>query len=129
MRRFVIQFLKFSAVGLSAFVIDYGLFLLLHLLGMPYLIANIISYSVSTVYNFVMSMRYVFAGKEGQTRSQQFFIFVTLSVIGLGLNELFLWLFVELVGLWAGISKIVSTFLVMIFNFITRKTFLEDRQR
>lgn len=129
MRVFVKQFLRFAAVGLIAFAVDYALFLLLHLLGMPYLIANIISYSVSTVCNFVLSMRYVFAGKAGQTRSQQFVIFVVLSVIGLGLNELFLWLLVEFAGIWAGISKFIAAALVTVFNFTSRKMCLEDRKQ
>lgn len=129
MRKLVTQFLKFSAVGLSAFAIDYGLFLLLHALGMQYLLANIVSYTVSTIYNFCMSMRYVFAGRTGQTRTQQFIIFFTLSIIGLGLNELFLWLFVEFAHVIAAISKVIATFLVMIFNFLTRKFFFEDHAR
>ena len=128
MRDLVIQFIKFSFVGLTAFAIDYGLFLILYAAGVPYLIANIISYFISTVYNFLMSMRYVFPGKTGQTRAQQFAIFITLSVIGLGLNELFLWMFVGWFSIPAAIAKIMATFLVMIFNFITRKLFLEDRK-
>ena len=128
MRELIIQFIKFSFVGVTSFVIDYGLFLILTAVGVPYLISNIISYTISTVYNFLMSMRYVFAGKEGQTRTQQFVIFVTLSVIGLGLNELFLWLFIGLMTIPAAVAKVMSTFLVMIFNFVTRKIFLEDRK-
>lgn len=129
MRKLAKQFLKFSAVGLSAFAIDYGLFLVLHALGMQYLIANIVSYTVSTIYNFLMSMRYVFDGRTGQTRTQQFVIFFTLSLVGLGLNELFLWLFVEFAHIIAAVSKVVATFLVMIFNFLTRKLFFEDHER
>lgn len=120
--------LRFAAVGLSAFAIDYVLFMLLHLLGMPYLIANIASYTISTIYNFVLSMRFVFSGKASQTRAQQFGIFLVLSAIGLVLNEIYLYIFVSLLGIAPAISKVVATFLVTIFNFITRKLFLEDRR-
>lgn len=120
--------LRFAAVGLSAFAIDYVLFMLLHLLGMPYLIANIASYTISTIYNFVLSMRFVFSGKASQTRAQQFGIFLVLSAIGLVLNEIYLYVFVSLLGIAPAISKVVATFLVTIFNFITRKLFLEDRR-
>lgn len=120
--------LRFAAVGLSAFAIDYVLFMLLHLLGMPYLIANIASYTISTIYNFVLSMRFVFSGKASQTRAQQFSIFLVLSAIGLVLNEIYLYVFVSLLGITPAISKVVATFLVTIFNFITRKLFLEDRR-
>lgn len=120
--------LRFAAVGLSAFAIDYVLFMLLHLLGMPYLIANIASYIIATIYNFVLSMRFVFSGKASQTRAQQFGIFLVLSAIGLVLNEVYLYVFVSLLTITPAISKVVATFLVTIFNFITRKLFLEDRR-
>ncbi len=118
--------LRFAAVGLSAFAIDYVLFLVLHLVGIPYLIANIASYTISTVYNFVLSMRFVFSGKASQSRAQQLGIFLALSVVGLVLNELYLYLFVSYLGIAPALSKVVATFLVTIFNFITRKYFLED---
>lgn len=118
--------LRFAAVGLSAFAIDYVLFLLLHLLGVPYLIANIASYTISTIYNFVLSMRFVFSGKASQTRGQQLGIFLALSAVGLVLNELYLYLLVSCLNIAPALSKVVATFLVTIFNFVTRKFFLED---
>lgn len=126
MKRLVRQMLRFAAVGLSAFAIDYVLFLLLHLLGVPYLIANIASYTISTIYNFVLSMRFVFSGKASQTRGQQLGIFLALSAVGLVLNELYLYLLVSCLNIAPALSKVVATFLVTIFNFVTRKFFLED---
>lgn len=128
-RDIAIQFLKFSIVGIIAFFIDYGLFLLLtYACGMFYIAASTISFLVSTVFNYAMSMRYVFEGKETQTAMQQFIIFTVLSIIGLGLNQLFLWACVSLLFLPEWFGKLAATFLVMIYNFITRKTFLEDRK-
>ncbi|MGN0072954.1 MAG: GtrA family protein [Coriobacteriales bacterium] len=127
MRKLIRQMLRFAAVGLSAFALDYVLFMVLHMFGMSYLIANIISYTLSTVYNFVLSMRFVFSGKSGQSRLQQFVIFLVLGLVGLGLNELYLWLLVDFCHIAPAISKLVAAFLVTIFNFITRKIFLEDR--
>ncbi len=126
MKRLIIQFLKFSAVGLSAFAIDYALFVVLHLLGTSYLIANIVSYTLANIYNFLLSMKYVFAGRTGQSRMEQGVIFTILSIVGLGLNELFLWLLVQFIIPLPVVSKVIATFLVMIFNYITRKWFFED---
>lgn len=127
-RRLVIQFAKFGVVGIIAFLIDYGLFLLMnYLLGINYLLASAVSFTLATVFNFVASMRYVFAGKQGQTRTQQFAIFFVLSLVGLGLNQLILWLCVSVFAWQAWIGKLVATFIVMVFNFVTRKIFLEDR--
>ena len=122
------QFMRFAMVGLSAFGIDYLIFLLLtYVFGVFYIAASAISFIIATVYNYAMSMRYVFQGKETQTAMQQFTIFSVLSIIGLGLNQFFLWACVGLFFIPEWISKVVATFLVTIYNFITRKIFLEDK--
>ncbi len=127
LRELTVQFAKFGIVGVIAFCIDYGLFLLMtYVFGVNYLVASAISFTISTVFNFAASMRYVFAGKEGQTRTQQFVIFFVLSLMGLGLNQLILWISVDMLVWLAWIGKLVATAIVMVFNFITRKIFLED---
>lgn len=127
LRELTVQFAKFGIVGFIAFCIDYGLFLLMtYVFGINYLIASAISFVISTIFNFAASMRYVFAGKRGQTRSQQFVIFFVLSVVGLGVNQLVLWMCVDLLAWLAWVGKLAATFIVMIFNFVTRKVFLED---
>lgn len=127
MRKLIEQIMKFGIVGFLAFCLDYGLFLLLaNVFGVHYLVSSATSFIISTVFNFVCSMRFVFAGKEGQTRTQQFIIFFVLSLIGLGLNQLILWLCVELLAIPSWIGKLVATAVVMVFNFVTRKIFLED---
>lgn len=127
LRELTVQFVKFGIVGVIAICIDYGLFLLMtYVFGINYLIASAISFVISTIFNFAASMRYVFAGKRGQTRSQQFVIFFVLSVVGLGVNQLVLWMCVDLLAWLAWVGKLAATFIVMIFNFVTRKVFLED---
>lgn len=127
LRELTVQFVKFGIVGVIAFCIDYGLFLLMtYVFGINYLIASAISFVISTIFNFAASMRYVFAGKRGQTRSHQFVIFFVLSVVGLGVNQLVLWMCVDLLAWLAWVGKLAATFIVMIFNFVTRKVFLED---
>lgn len=126
MNRLVAQIVKFGAVGAIAFLIDYGLLVFLtEALGIDYLISATISFTVSVVFNYVASMRYVFAHKEGLSRRREFIIFVVLSVIGLGINNGCLWLGVDLLGVDYRISKIVVTAIVMVWNFVTRKLFLD----
>ncbi len=125
--KLIAQIVKFGIVGFIAFCIDYGIFLALtYLFGVNYLVAAAISFLVSTVFNYAASMRYVFQGKETQTAMQQFTIFFVLSVFGLVLNQIFLWACVDVCSIaeWAG--KLVATALVMVYNFITRKIFLEQ---
>lgn len=129
LKELVIQIAKFGIVGVIAFVIDYGLFLLFtYVLSINYLVASGLSFTIATFFNFAASMRFVFAGKEGQTRTQQFVIFFVLSLLGLGLNQLILWMCVDLLSWFAWLGKLIATVIVMVFNFVTRKILLEDRK-
>ena len=71
MRNLLKQIIKFGFVGGTAFFIDAGILLLLTKLGINYLIANILSFSVSVIYNYILSMKFVFNVKE--TNSQKNF--------------------------------------------------------
>ena len=126
MKKLLAQFMKFGVVGVIAFVIDYGLLALLtELFGINYLVSATISFTASVVFNYVASMRYVFTHKEGMSRRREFVIFVVLSVIGLLINSGCMWAGVELLGVHYLLTKIVATAIVMIWNFVTRKIFLD----
>ena len=126
MKKLLAQFMKFGVVGVIAFVIDYGLLALLtELFGINYLVSATISFTASVVFNYVASMRYVFTHKEGMSRRREFVIFVVLSVIGLLINNGCMWAGVELLGVHYLLTKIVATAIVMMWNFVTRKIFLD----
>lgn len=130
MKKLILQMVKFGAVGSLCFLIDYGIMLLLtELAGVNYLISCSISFSVSVIVNYLLSMHFVFAAKANMKKRTQFVIFVILSVIGLGLNQLFMWLFVDLVHIPYQIAKLAVTAIVMLFNFVTRKVFLEEKEQ
>ena len=126
LRKLFKQFMKFGVVGAIAFVIDYGLLALLtEVFGVWYLLSATISFTVSVIFNYVASMRYVFTHKEDLSRRREFVIFVVLSVIGLIINNACMWAGVELFGWHYLIVKIVATAIVMVWNFVTRKIFLD----
>lgn len=123
------QIMKFGIVGVICFGIDYGLMVLLtEQGGLDYLISAGIAFSVSVVANYLLSMRFVFVSKEENSKAKEFTIFVVLSVGGLLLTEALMFLSVEKLGLHYTWSKIIVTGIVMSFNFVTRKMFLEDRK-
>ncbi|MCI8425278.1 MAG: GtrA family protein [Adlercreutzia sp.] len=126
MGKLVQQFMKFGVVGIIAFAIDYGLMVLLtEAFGINYLISATVSFIVSVVFNYLASMRYVFTHKEGLSRRREFVIFVVLSTVGLGLNDALMWLGTSLLGISYLIVKIGATAIVMVYNFVTRKVFLD----
>jgi putative flippase GtrA len=124
------QFFRHAAVGLVCFAIEYILFLLMtYVMHVDYFIAALIAYIVATVLCFFGSMKWVFPGRTGQKRIHQAIIFTVLSIIGLGLNQLFIYICVDMIGMWAWVGKLIATFIVTIYNFFTRKYFFEDRDK
>ena len=127
MKKLIAQFMKFGVVGVIAFIIDFGVMVFLtEVFGVPYLISTTVAFTVSVIFNYLASMRYVFVRKDNMSRRREFIIFVALSVIGLILNDVFMWLLVDMLFIDYRISKIITTVLVAIWNFVSRKIFLEE---
>ena len=103
------QIIKFGFVGGTAFVIDAGLlFLLTEFCGIHYLISGMISFTASVIYNYILSVKWVFDAKKDANKTQEFIVFIVLSVIGLGINQLFMWLFVDMMHIYYMLSKIIA---------------------
>lgn len=139
MKKLIVQILKFGVVGGIAFLIDFAIYTICcNVIGINYIISGFLGFCISLIFNYVASMRFVFKSKGG-SKVRESVIFTILSVLGLGLNELILFLCIDvayrnsdwLMGLlsekWMNIAaKIIATAIVMIYNFVTRKIFLED---
>ena len=140
MKKMLEQIVKFGFVGAFCFVIDFAITMGLTYIGVYHLIAAAVAFVISVVVNYLLSFKFVFERKQDMDRRAEFIIFVILSVIGLGLNELFIWLAVDVVYMHSSLlvkyidyniavagGKIFATGLVMIYNFVTRKLFLEQK--
>lgn len=125
--RYFCQVRNFLIVGCTVTLID---FILLHTftekLKIYYLLSAMLSFTISTVINYFLSMTFVFKGKEGRDKKKEFLIFAVLNVIGLGLTTLLMWLFVDKGGLYYMIAKVFTTGIVMFYSFFSRKIFLEQ---
>lgn len=124
MKKLINQILKFGVVGGIAFVIDYGiLFLLAKVIGLNELISAAISFIISLTFNYFLSTKWVFEAKK-QT-PKEVIIFVLLSVVGLSINEVLIYLGTKKLGIDVMIVKLFATAIVMVYNFITRKLIIE----
>lgn len=121
-----VQIFKFIIVGGVATVIDFlSIFIFKEFLHIPVIISNTLSFIIATVYNYIASVRWVFDVDENKDKKKTFVTFIVFSVIGLILNDLIMWFTTDMFQIYYLIGKIIATCFVMIFNFITRKIFLE----
>ncbi|MBG9989379.1 GtrA family protein [Aerococcaceae bacterium DSM 111176] len=123
------QLMNFALVGVIATLIDYLVFsLLFNGLQINYLIATVVAFITSTVFNYWASMRYVFSSRfEDNEKMREFLIFVGLSITGLILTTVLMKITVDYLLIHPNIAKILVTGIVMVFNFVTRKLFIEGR--
>lgn len=122
------QFMRFCVIGGFCFLVDFvTMVLLTELAGLNYLLSCALSFLLSTFVNYRLSVRYVFRSREDMERRTEFLIYLLLSALGLGLTELLMWLGVDCIGIHYMLTKIIVTAIVMVYNFVTRKLFLEGR--
>lgn len=121
-----IQIFKFGIVGVVATIIDFlFLYLFKEFLHLSVIISNTLSFCISVAYNYYASVKWVFNVNKEKDAKKNFITFIIFSVIGLLLNDLIMWVAIDKFNIYYMLSKIIATLIVMIFNFITRKMFLE----
>lgn len=124
--KLLIQIFKFGIVGVVATIIDFiFLYLFKEVCNFNVVVANTLSFVISVLYNYWASLTFVFEVNEDKSKSRNFVIFIICSVIGLGINDLIVWLVTDMLNIYYMVSKIIATVVVMVFNFVTRKKFLE----
>ncbi len=149
MKKLLNQILKFGVVGVVCFGIDFVITLIVAALcrkaGMETTAAALVGafwgFTISVIVNYILSMKFVFERRDDMDRRREFVIFVILSLIGLALNELIIKISIDVVyvritalhdiltpGIVTAGAKIVATGIVMVYNFVTRKIFLEKKE-
>jgi putative flippase GtrA len=120
------QILKFGVVGVIATGIDFGiLFCLTEFVGIDPVVSAAFSFTGGLIFNYVASMRFVFTHKQGLTRRREFLIFLALSLVGLAINQLVMWLGVDFARVNYLLVKVLATAIVMCWNFLSRKRWLD----
>ena len=130
MKKLFVQIARFGMVGIIAFVIDYAVLLFLtEVCCVHYLISSATAFLVSVIFNYILSIVFVFETDKSQSKASQFTLFTLMSAGGLGINQLIMWLLSDLLFIPYQLSKFAATAVVMVYNFVTRKLFLERKER
>lgn len=150
MNKLLEQIAKFGVVGVICFFVDFLIYTALNLVfratgvdqAFPsyYLLSQFISFVISCVTNYLLSMKYVFVRRDDMSRTKEFVVFFLLSAVGLLINELVLYVGMDVVymgnawlrahmgtGFAETFFKCFATGVVMVYNFISRKLTLEKK--
>lgn len=124
-----LQVIRFGIVGVIAAFVDVGVLVALkELMLFDVLTASAISFGVSVTVNYILSMTFVFKSKN-ENKLREFVLFVLLSIGGLCLNQFILWIGVRFTSVYYLIVKLLAMIIVPVYNFITRKVFLESKEK
>ena len=117
-----IQFFRYIFVGGIAFLVDFSsLYVLTDFFGVFYLISAAIAFILGLIANYVMSISWVFNRRTLNNKTIEFSFFAIIGIIGLGLNELFIWFFTAELNFYYLISKILAAIIILFWNFFARK--------
>ena len=125
MKNLMEQILKFGVVGFVCFLIDFGI---------------TTGFMISAVVNYILSIKFVFTKKKEMDKKKEFTVFIILSAFGLLINEVVMYVCMDGIyvnngflqeavtrEMMVSLSSIVATGIVMVYNFISRKLFLERK--
>ena len=118
----LIQLFRYTFVGCLAFIFDFGLlFILTEYFNIYYLISAAIAFLLGLTINYLLSIIWIFEKRSIKSKHIEFIIFALIGIIGLALNEFFIWFFTEIANTHYLYSKLISTALVYLWNFFIRK--------
>lgn len=121
----LIQAMRYFFVGGVAFVVDFSLlFLLTSKVGIHYLVSAAISFIFGLIINYFLSRVWVFNKAIIKNRLMEFGLVILISIVGLLLNELFIWFFTDKINIYYLLSKIIAAGIIFWWNFFARKFIL-----
>lgn len=122
-KNFTKQLLSYFYVGLTAAIVEWCSFYIFNeKLHLNIFFATGLSFLFATTVNWILGRKTTFkeSAKSKEHKQDAPAVFL-VSGIGLGANILFMELFVNILSLYPLLAKIISTGIVFIWNFFSRK--------
>ena len=115
------EVVRFLIVGGGTFFLEISLlYVLTDILGIYYLISSAVAFTITVFVNYVFCLCWVFQGKTN-TNVKSRILFIGSSIVGLGINQVCMWAFVEWLGIYYLAAKVLSTGIVTVWNYCMKK--------
>ena len=120
---FIYKFIKYCIVGFSGVIVDFSItWLLKEKLHVNKYVANTAGFVSAATSNYVLNRIWTFESENPRIAGEYVSFFV-ISIIGLGLNNLIIWLCADKMKWNFYFSKIVAIGLVTLWNFVMNYLF------
>jgi putative flippase GtrA len=119
-RRLVRQFAVFLAVGLSAFVVHYGLLVAgVEALGLDPVPAALIGYAAGGLVSYRLNRRHTFA--SARPHAEAGWRFAAVALVGLGVTFALMAALTRRLGLPYLPAQVATTALILVWNFVANR--------
>ena len=119
----IYKFLKFCVVGFSGVFIDFGItFLCKEKVRLNKYLSNAAGFVTAATSNYILNRIWTFQSSNEQVATE-YGTFMLVSVIGLGINSLVLYLLNEKMRWNFYVSKIFAIGVTTIWNFLANMVF------
>lgn len=116
------EFLRYLLASAVAFAVDAGLLWMLVASGaVHYLVAATLAFCSGALVAYVLSVRLVFRHRRLQSRTAELNLFLLIGLLGLGINNLVIWLGVEFAGAAPIVAKFAASAITLMVNFTLRR--------
>ncbi len=123
-----IQLFRYAIVGWLAFIVDIGiLYILTEYFDVYYLFSAAIAFAIALSIDYYITIIWVFNKRTIDSRYIELLIFATIGLTGLLLNVFIIWFFTEITNIYYIFSKIISSFMIYLWNFFARKIILYNK--
>lgn len=124
-----IQLIRYGLVAIVAFTVDFGLlYVFTEHLNWFYLLSTTSAFAISVIVNYYLSTLWVFAKRHTQQRAVEIALFIAICTVALGLNDLFMWLFTSVIGLFYLTSKLITVGIVFFWSFGARRILFHSKK-
>lgn len=117
------KFVKFGVVGASGVLVDFGFtFLCKELIKIPKYVSNAIGFTIAASTNYFFNRIWTFHSHNPEI-GIEYVRFLSVSLIGLGINTLILWILVSKFKKNFYVSKLFAIAVVTVWNFFINLIF------
>ena len=114
----ITKFLKFCVVGSSGMIIDFGItWLLKERVKINKYIANSTGFVLAATSNYFFNRLWTFESRDTHI-AEQYSLFVIIAIIGLGINNLIIYILHGRLKYNFYLSKLFAIVIVTIWNFL-----------
>ena len=115
------KIVRYFFVGGAAAAVDIGIFFVFaKLAGHDYLLVGCVGFLVATAVNYALSVKHVFRSGVRFSKGKEIALVYLVSMVGLAINQLVLYLLIEKMGSEMMLAKLAATGVVFFWNFSAR---------